>query len=205
MRDERRDRHPLELAGHRRREGEDVVHDGVRRELGHGGPRLAGGANDRLVWLERSLPGGEHGVFGGGDESHSGGLHVVAPARPGLEYDVVTPSDQPRPEREHRESVAWVSERAEEQTKRPRAALRAIRRLARAQPSASSATARSCATRSSVVNAIGAIISVPTPASRYAASRSRTVPGGPDRVTVSISSTGTAASASAFSPARYRS
>ena len=59
VRDERRHRHPLELTGERRREGEDVVHDHVRARLSDRGTGFRGGENDRLVWLQRALAGGE--------------------------------------------------------------------------------------------------------------------------------------------------
>src|SRR6185437_11368200 len=116
--------------------------------------------------------GREHRVLGGGDERHSFRLDVVAPTGPRLECDLVPARDKALAEREHRERVAGVAERAQKDP----------------QPvghPASSATARSCAIRSSAANAIGEIVRVPTPASRNAAMRSRTTSRGPASETMS--------------------
>src|SRR4029077_16215813 len=115
--------------------------------------------------------------------------HLLAPPAPGLVGDVVAPGDQLRAERQHGEGVAGLAEGAGEDPQR----------FAPAQP-ASSATARSCSMRSSRVNAIGMTISVPTPASRKAAIRSRTTSRGPHSETMSMSSSGSAAAAYSFLP-----
>jgi hypothetical protein len=77
--DQRRDRNALELARHRRREREDVMDDhidGARRDRR---ARRRGCAENRLVWLQRPLAGGEDREFGGGYELHSGRGDVLAP------------------------------------------------------------------------------------------------------------------------------
>ena len=79
---------------------------------------MGGGADHRLIGLERTLAGGEHRVLRSGGEPHPGGLDVRAPPRPRLEQDVVAASGQQRPEREHRERVARVPEGAEKQPQR---------------------------------------------------------------------------------------
>ncbi len=65
-----------------------------------------------------------------------------------------------------------------------------------------SASSRIIRVRPSASNAIGVHISVPTPASRYTASRSATRSLGPHSDTRSISSAGRAAAASSFLPSR---
>ena len=78
----------------------------------------------------------------------------------------MTAGGQARAERHHRKRVAGVPERAEEQPEPSPAGSLSGPSLRRGQPPASSAMALSCTERSSVVNAIGATISVPTPAAR---------------------------------------
>src|SRR5207245_9565943 len=124
----------------------------------------------------------EHRVLRRGDELHPGRLDVLAPPRPRLVGHLMPPGSQARPERQHRKRVPRLAERAEEEAEGGgggalRGPLAAAGIAVLPQP-ASSATARSCSIRSSTVNAIGVIISVPTPASRNAARRSRTTSRG---------------------------
>ena len=77
---------------------------------GHG---LARGAHGRLVRLERPLARGEDLVLGRGGERHPGRLGGLLPAPPGLQRDRVAARDERLAEREHRERVARVAERAE--------------------------------------------------------------------------------------------
>src|SRR5437764_588450 len=107
----------------------------------------------------------------GTQERHPLGLHVGAPARPRLVDDLVPPAGQLSAEREHREGVARLAEGAEEEAQA--AGQARARRSAAARQAASSATARSCSIRSGAWKAMGETMSVPTPAARNAATRSR--------------------------------
>ena len=118
VRDQRRDRHALQLPCKRRAQGEDVRHHRVRSQPRDVRPRVARRAHDRLVGLQRRVLRREDGILGRGDERQPGRLGVRAPALPGLERDRVTASRKRRAEREHREGVAGIAERAQEQPQR---------------------------------------------------------------------------------------
>jgi hypothetical protein len=113
VRHERRDRHAAELGGERRRGREDVGHGDVGRERPHLRDGLACRLDGRLERLERALAGREDLVLGRGGEPHPGGLGRLAPALPGVERDRVTARHERRAEREHRERVPGIAERAE--------------------------------------------------------------------------------------------
>ena len=105
----------------------------------------------RRVGLQPLVRGGEDLVLGRRREAHARRLDRLAPL---LQVSSATSwprSTQRVAQRDHRERVARVAEGAEED---PQTTV------------ASSATCRSCSHRSSNVHAIGATISVPTPASR---------------------------------------
>ena len=151
VRDERRHRHALELRGQRRRGREDVRHRDVRRERPH----------ERHASPRAARTAASYGFSGRsrvGNTWYSGAAANVHPrrGRVGLASAATSAiaTSCPRatsavPEREHRERVPGVAERAEEDLQE-----------------VSSATSRSCSRRSSNVHAIGETISVPTPASR---------------------------------------
>ena len=74
---------------------------------------LARGVDGRLVGLHRPLARGEDLVLGRRGERHPGRLGVLLPAPPRLQRDGVAARDERLAEREHRERVARVAERAE--------------------------------------------------------------------------------------------
>src|SRR5205814_10366156 len=100
---------------------------------------------------QRALAGGEDVVLRRRRERHALRLGGRLPALPGLERDLVAAPDQFAPERDDRERVAWIAERAEQEP---------TRALRYAASSASSAIFRSWSMRSSRVQAIGVIPSV---------------------------------------------
>ena len=126
--------HVLELGGESGGEREDVGNDRVGAQLAHQRLRVDGGVDHRLVEVERLRPGGEHLVLGGGGERETLGLDVVAPARPRLQRHLVAAGAQGAAEGDHREGVARIAERAEQQAQGlPRCGLHAnaLRRRAR--------------------------------------------------------------------------
>ena len=106
------------------------------------------------------------------------------------------------PERDRRERMAGLAEGRQQEPPPAIGASPRSRALEALFGQSDSASARMISERPSAVGAIGLVMSVPTPASRYTASRSATRSFGPHRHVVSMSSSGSAAAASSFLPAR---
>ncbi len=75
-----------------------------------------GGLDDGLVEVQRLGARGEDLVLGRRREGEALGLDVLAPARPGLQRDLVAAGRERAPERDHREGVAGVAEGAQQHT-----------------------------------------------------------------------------------------
>ena len=121
VRHQGRERHAAELGGQRGRGREDVRDRDVGRERLDRRDRLAGGMDGRLVGLQRPLAGGEDLVLRRGGELDPGRLRRLLPAAPGLQRDGVAAVDERLAEREHRERVAGIAERAEVDAQGPTA------------------------------------------------------------------------------------
>ena len=91
-------------------------------------------------------------VLGSRGEAHPLAPHVLLPAPPGLQRDVMSAPGQLAAQRDDGKRVPRIAERTEQD---PPVA-----------QEASSAISRSCSSRSPFVNASGLTPSVPTPASR---------------------------------------
>ncbi|HXB64158.1 MAG TPA: hypothetical protein VNV42_04695 [Solirubrobacteraceae bacterium] len=115
---QRGERNPAQLGGERGREREDVGDHHLGRELLHQRQRVARGVHDRLVEVQRLEAVGGHAVLGCGGESHALGLDGSAPALPCLQRHVVPTRGERASERDHREGVAGVAERAEQHATR---------------------------------------------------------------------------------------
>ena len=131
MRDDGGHRRPGELAGERRGEGQDVRDDRVGGQLLHERRALAGRSHHRLVGLERARARREDVVLGRRSEGHPRGLHGLAPAPPGLQRHRVAALRQPPAQRDHRERVAGIPERPEEQAQPTVAQVAAVHRPVR--------------------------------------------------------------------------
>ena len=117
MRDEGGARSPIELGGEGGGEREDVVDDDMGLHVAHERERVAGGARDGGVEVERwraGIAGGEDAILGGGGEGEPLGFDLVLPALPGLQRDVVSARGKGTPEGDHGEGVAGVAEGAEQ-------------------------------------------------------------------------------------------
>ena len=133
MRDQRRHRDALELAGHRRRERQDVVHDDIGPQLGDRTPRVCPVARTTASYISNGSPAPGNSGYSGADTNRiPARLDVLAPARPGLERHLVPARRQLGAEREHREGVTGLAERAQEEPEPIGAALKPPARPPRA-------------------------------------------------------------------------
>ena len=105
VRDERRYGHALELRRQGGCGGEDVRDHDVGVEGSHELPRDPGGADGRLIGLQRPLAGREDQVLGRGGEGHARGLGRLAPAFPGLDAHLVAAGEELRTEGDHGERM----------------------------------------------------------------------------------------------------
>ena len=136
-----------QLGRQRRRQRQDVRRRRRRaRKSRTSGSVSRAAAHRGLVGLQRPPERGEDLVLRRGGERHPGRLDVPLPLDPGLQAHVVPALDQPRAQREHRERVPGVAERAE-QDPHQRSELGDLRAAARCGPRASTPRARRSACR----------------------------------------------------------
>ena len=164
MGDERRDRQALELAGHRRRERQDVVHDDVGSERGRapGGSAASPARPPRTA--SAAARGSERPDIRARRRTRMPSASTCRRHRSQVSnITCVAARSQPRPSASIGNACPGSPNAPRKKRRRSRAAVRGARVAGGGRQAASSAIARSCAIRSSAVKAIGVTISVPTP------------------------------------------
>ncbi|HLL92900.1 MAG TPA: hypothetical protein VK252_08170 [Solirubrobacteraceae bacterium] len=117
--DQRRARPAVDLRRQRGGQREDVRHHHVWGQLAHQRDRVRGRMHHRLIEVQRLRTRGEDLVLRRRRERQALILDVLLPARPRLQRHLMPARRQRAPQRDHREGVARVAERAQQDAHQP--------------------------------------------------------------------------------------